>query len=209
MANAAGAAARLATHVLDVVANEVRQIGARQMTPEVFHGIEFGGVGWQVLHCQPRSLLSQIGLDLAAAMRGQPIPQQYRLSTLEITFQGPQVTEHLWLLDRTGMESQAKPNSTSCRSGYQTGDGRNSLPVERCHEDRSPTPRPPRAPYCRTLGKPAFVRENQEGVRTAGFFLICGKRCFSQRRTAASFRSRARFSGRWQLQPNCPKSFHT
>ena len=209
MANAAGAAGRLTTHFLEVVANKVRQVRATQMTPKVFHRIQFGSVGRQVLHRQPRSLLPQIGLDFAAAMRRQPIPQQDRLSTPQMAFQGPQVIEHLRLPDRTGVESQTKSNATSRRSGYQTGDGRESLPIERRHQDRGLAPRSPGATHRRTLGKAAFVEENQQGVRVTRFFLICGQRCFSQRRIVVSSRSRARPSGRWQLQPNCPKSFHT
>lgn len=201
---------RLVAHLLEVLADKVRhQIGARQMTPKVFHGIEFGCVGWHVFHCQPGNLLPQIGLDVAAAMRWQPVPQQNCLSPPEVTFQGPQVIEDLWLLDRTGVKSQAKPNPTSRWRGYQTGDGRESLPIEWHDKDRRLSPRPPRAPHRRTLGKAAFVQENQQGTRVAGFFLIRGQRYFSQRRMVASFRSRARRSGRWQLQPNCPKSFHT
>lgn len=201
---------RLAAHLLEVLANKVRhQISSRQVTPKVFHRVEFRCVGRQVLHCQPGTLLPQIGLDLAAPMRRQPVPQEDRLSPPQVVLQGPQVIQDLRLLDRTGVKSQAKPNSTGRRCGYQGGDRRQSLPIERGDKNRGLPPTPPRAPHRRTLGKPAFVQENQQGVRVPRFFLIRGQRCFSQRRMASSFRSRARRSGRWQLQPNCPKSFHT
>ena len=209
MTHTASNPSNLMAYLLEIVADEVSQIGARQMTPKVFHGIEFGCVGRQVLHCQPGNLLSQIGLDVAAPMRRQPVPQQNRLSPPEMTLQGPQIIKDLRLLDRTGVKSQAKSNPTSRWCGYQTGDGRQSLPIEWRDKDRGLSPRTPRAPYRWTLGKPALVQENQQGVRISRFFLIRGQRCFSQRRMAASFRSRARRSGRWQLQPNCPKSFHT
>jgi len=210
MTHTASDALRLVAHLFEVLADEVRhQIGTRQMGPEVFHGVEFGCVGRHVFHRQPGSLLPQIGLDVAAAMRRQPIPQQNRLSSPKMMFQGPQVIEDLWLLNRARVKSQAKSNPTSRRRGYQAGDGRQPLPVERYDNDRCMSPRPPRAPHRRTLGKAAFIQENQQGSRVTRFFLIRGQRYFSQRRMTASSRSRARRSGRWQLQPNRPKSFHT
>jgi hypothetical protein len=200
----------LAAHLLEVLADEVRQqISTRQMTPKIFHGVEFGRVGRHVFHCQPGCLLPQVGLDIPAAMRRQPIPQQNRLSPPEVTFEGPQIIEDLWLLDRAGVKSHTESNSTSRRRSYQAGDGRQSLPIEGHDNERGLSPRSPRAPHRRTLGKAAFVQENQQDARVAGFFLIRGQRYFSQRRMAASSRSRARRSGLWQLQPNCPKSFHT
>jgi hypothetical protein len=86
MTHAATNPLRLVTYLAEVLADEVRhQIGARQMGPEVFHGVEFGRVGRHVFHCQPEGLLAQIGLDNAAAMRRQPVPQQNRLSPPEVT----------------------------------------------------------------------------------------------------------------------------
>ena len=40
-------------------------------------------------------------------------------------------------------------------------------------------------------------------------FFNAGQRCFFQRRIASSSRSKARPTGRWQLQPNCLKSLQT
>lgn len=161
----------LAACLFEVLADEVRhQIGTRQMGPEVFHRVELGGVGWQVFRGQPGSLLPQIGLDVTAAMRRQPVPQQKRLPPSEMTFQGPQVVEDLWLLDRAGVKSQAKSNPTSRRRGYQTGDGRQPLPVEGHDQDRRFSLRPPGTPHGRTLGKAAFVQKNQQGPRVARFF---------------------------------------
>lgn len=210
IAHAASDSPRLTAHLFEVLADEVRhQVGSRQMGPEVFHGVEFGRIGRQVFHCQPRGLLPQIGLHVAAAMRRQPIPEQNRLSPSKLTLQGPQVIENLRLFDRAGMKSQAKSDPTSRRRGCQTGNGREPFPVERRDHDRGLSPRAPRAPHRWTLGKAAFVQEYQHGPRVARFFLIRGQRYFSHRRIAASSRSRARRSGRWQLHPNRTKSFQT
>jgi hypothetical protein len=76
----------------------------------------------------------------------------------------------LRLLDGTGMESQAKPNPTGRRRGDQAGDGREPLPIERGDKNRGLPPRPPGPPHRRTLGKPAFVQENQQRVRVPRFF---------------------------------------
>jgi len=75
IAHAASDSLRLMAYLLEVLANEVRhQAGCRQMGLKVFHGVEFGRIGRQVCHCQPRVLLPQLGLHVSAAIRRQPIP---------------------------------------------------------------------------------------------------------------------------------------
>ena len=59
------------------------------------------------------------------------------------------------------------------------------------------------------LTQPAFVDEDDGLVLACGVFFNAGKRRFFQRRIASSFRSKARPTGRWQLQPSCFNSRQT
>ena len=60
-----------------------------------------------------------------------------------------------------------------------------------------------------SLAQPAFVDED-EGLDLPGsVFFNAGKRRFFQRRMASSSRSKARPTGRWQLQSNCFNSRQT
>jgi hypothetical protein len=199
----------LVTQSTEVLADEVRQVCLGKMAPEVLNRVEFGCVGWEVFDLEPRTLLLQEALDFAAAMCGKPIPQQDGIAASKMPFQNSQVVDDLRLFDRAGMESQAKSYTLSCRCGDQAGDGRNSLPVKRCHQDRSAALWSPRTMNRRTFGEAAFIQEYQDCAAISCLFLIVGQRCLSQRRIARSLRSRARDSGRWQLQPSSPRSFQT
>jgi len=55
----------------------------------------------------------------------------------------------------------------------------------------------------RALAQSAFVDEDDGAALFVGFFLISGQRSCFQRRIFSSSRSKARPTGRWQLQPSC------
>jgi hypothetical protein len=65
--------ARLGTYGSEIIADKMRQVCLREVTPEVLDRVRLWRVGWQVLHFQPRALLLQVALDLGAAMRGEAI----------------------------------------------------------------------------------------------------------------------------------------
>jgi len=200
----------LTADLLEILPGEVRhQVIPRQIAPKIFRRIEFRGVGGQIFHRQPGGLLPQIGLHVPPPMGRQPVPQEDRLTSSEMAFQCPQIVDDLGLFDRTGMKSQTESHSTTGRRRDQTGDRRQPLPVEGHHQNGWFSPWGPCPPHRRTFAKAAFVQENQQGPRGARFFLIRGQRYFSQRRTVVSSRSAARRSGRWQLHPNCLRSFQT
>ena len=187
---------RLFAHGSEIVADEVRQVGVREMAPEVFDRVQFRRVRRQVFHFQPGTLSLQVVLDLSSAMRRETVPQQNCPSALDVPFEAAQVGDDLLLFDRAGVEPQAQSDALCSRRGDQTRDGRHALPVERRYEDRRSALRSPCATYRWAFGKTAFIEENQDCTAIFCLFLICGQRCLSQRRIAGSLRSRACDLGR-------------
>src|ERR1700739_82065 len=83
-----------------------------------------------------------------------------------------------------------------------SGNHGKSLPGEvilqyRCLSFRRPSPR-----AMRTFAQSTFVGEDDGSPFFLGFFLISTQRFFFHLRILASSRSRARPTGRWQLQPS-------
>src|SRR6478752_2211357 len=87
--------AGLLANGVEVFANELGHIGARQVTPEVFDRIEFRRVGWQVLGGEPPPLMRDPVLDPRAAMSRQPVPQQNDLSSANMPFECLEVFQDL------------------------------------------------------------------------------------------------------------------
>lgn len=208
-AHAARSTESLSADGVKVVGRIVGHILAGKMAPEIFDRIELRSVRRKVFGSKPGCLTSDVGLNLSAAMRRKAIPEQNCLPTFDMAFERPQVIDDLRLFDRAGAQPQTQPYAASRGRGDQAGDGRQSLPVERRNDHGRLAARRPRATYAGTFGKPAFIQENQQAVRSAGLFLMAGQRCRSQRRIDASFRSRARRSGRWQDHPSRQRSFQT
>lgn len=202
MTNSAGGFAGLLADRIEVFAYVLRQVGAGQMAPKVFHGVEFWGIGRQVLNGQPLRLAGDPFLDRGATVCGQSIPQQNGFSSPKMSLERLEVRQHMRLLYAARLESQAQPNVFRLRRSDQAGDGRQPLPVERRDQDWCLTTRRPCSAHTGPLRKPALIQENQQGSGLAGLFLICGQRYRTQRRIASSLRSRAFRCGRWQLQPS-------
>lgn len=207
--HAAGTSTGLSANGCEVFPNELGHVRARQVPPEVLNRVQFRCVRRQVFHGQPRCLALEVGLNLPAAVGRQSIPEEDHFPSTEMAFKGLQIGDDMRLSNRPRVQPQAQPHTTRRRCGDQAGNSRKPLPVERSHQHRCLALGSPGATHYRTFRKPAFIEKNQQRARFARFFLIRGQRYRSQRRTAASFRSRARRSGRWQLQPNSPRTFHT
>ena len=207
--NAAGGFACLGSDGAQVLADELGHVGPRQMAPEIFDRVQFRRVSWQILHRQPLRLLCDPCLHFSTAMRRQPVPQQDRLPSSHVSLERSQVRQHLRLFDGSWSKPQTQPYAPRRRRGDQAGDRRQSLPVERRHQDRRLSARRPSPTHAGTFRKPALIQENQQRPVFTGLFLILGQRYRTQRLMASSLRSRAFRSGRWQVQPNCRRTFQT
>jgi hypothetical protein len=91
--------------------------------------------------------------------------------------------------------------------GNASGDGE-VVPIELVLQDRCDAPLGPGTDSVRTLTETALVYEDDDSALFLGFFLSTGQMFSFQSRMANSFRSRARPTGRWQLQPSFFRRIH-
>jgi len=199
----------LPTHGFEVFADELGHVGSRQMAPEVFHGIEFRGIRRQVFDGQPVRLTGDPVLNLCSAMGWQSVPQQDHFSSANMLLEHPEVGQDFRLLHGPRLKPQTQADSSGCRRRDEAGDGREPFPIERGNENRRLPARRPGSSYAGPFRKAAFIKENQQGSGQPGLFLIRGQRYRTQRLMPSSLRSRALRSGRWQLQPNWPRTLQT
>lgn len=209
MSNATGSFVGLGADCSQILPDKLGHVGTRQVTPEVFHWVEFRCVGRQILCGQPTYLLCDPLLNISAAVSRQPVPQQHRFPSANVPLERLQIRQDLRLLDGSRSKTQTQTDAPGCGCGDQAGDGRQPLPIERRHQDRCLPSRRPGPTHAGAFGKSTFVQKNQQRTAVACLFLILGQRHRNQRLMAYSLRSRALRSGRWQLQPNCPRTFQT
>lgn len=158
--NAAGRFSHLPTNCLEILTNELGHVRSRQMAPEVLHWVEFRRVRRQILVCEPR-LFRDPGLNLFAAMCWQSVPQQDDGSSAHVLLECLQISHDLRLLNCARLKPQTQPDTSSGGRGDQTGDGRQTLPVEGRDQDRSLTTRGPGPSHTRAFRESTFVQENQ------------------------------------------------
>ena len=172
------------------------------MRPDVLHGVQFRGVGRQVLSFQAAFLVADELLRDFAAVAGKPIPNQQDVA-INIAEQMFEELNDLFGVDGLFEELKVEvPDSDA-------GNDRQSFPVEMELEDgRLPAWRP-RAPPMRPLAEAAFVYEDDRSALFLSFFLISGQRLCFHWSMRASFRSRARPTGCCTLQFNCRRMRQT
>ena len=83
------------------------------------------------------------------------------------------------------------------------------FPIEVMLQDRGLPARRPGAHFVGPGAESAFVDQNDLSVLFLGFFLRAGQVTFFHSAMAASLRSSARPTGRWQLQPSRRSNFQT
>ena len=137
----------------------------------------------------------------SATMTGQAIPNQQHRSVHLL----PEVLDEVEdLFFAHGSLVQPEVELPERDAG---GDGE-VVPVELVLQDRGDTARRPSADSVRTLAQAALVYEDDDSALFLGFFLSTGQIFSFQSRMANSFRSRARPTGRWQLQPSLFRRIH-
>ena len=172
------------------------------VSPDVFDRVQFRRVAGEVLHPQALTLLSdEIAGDLAA-MGGEPIPDEQQRSG-NVTEQRLKKVDYLGALDAAFVQPKIEVIERDSRRR------REGLPIEVVLQNGSLAAWRPGAHPVRPLAYPAFVDEDDRAPFFLGFFLMAGHSTCRQRRMASSFRSRARPTGRWQLQPRSSRIFHT
>jgi hypothetical protein len=172
------------------------------VTPQIFHRIEFRGIGGKVFDGDLAVQGIQELTDEPAPVCWQPVPHDQQRG-LEVAEEVGQEDNRLLLADRF-LENL----KIEVPQGHP-GSHRDGLPIEVVLQYGSlPTRRPGTAPMG-TLAQPAFVDEDDGAPFFCGFFLIPGQVLRFQWPIASSLRSSARPAGRCGLQFSCRNSFHT
>jgi hypothetical protein len=168
----------------DLVEGEEGDVGegvVLEERPEVFDGVELGGVGREQLHVPCRSLVEP-RLHLLRPVDLEAIPDQNARSR-QMT---PEQTEELEDLAGSDVAARVKPKVQAnpialwcdgeCRQSgdFLMGPG----PLQ---EDRRVAAGRPRATHDRGHQEAAFVEEDEVGPEAPGFFLMRGQSCLTQR----------------------------
>jgi hypothetical protein len=187
----------------EVVRSEVGELDALEIAPDPFVGVEFGGVGWEVLEDQSMMVLADEPFDRHRLVRVDVVPDQDDAA--------PDVAEQMTKEDEDlrGGDGPGADQDVELPLPADAGDGGELRPAEAVPQDRSPSHRGPGANPGGDEAEAALVSEDERGFQPAGFFLIRGQSCRIQRRTVSSLRSNARPVGLWHDQPHCRSSFGT
>ena len=188
--------ARMKVELREVVGAEVGKFMVLPVTPEVLDGIQFGRAGGQAFQYQPAFGVGGEVADEPTPVAGQAVPDHQQRSA-DMPHQVLKELDDLGALDRARVQSEVK---TPPRD---SGNRRQTLPVEVILQDRRPTLGRPSPLPVWPLRQSACVDEDDGPAFVPGFFLILGQRFCCHTRMAASSRSKARPVGHWQLQPSC------
>jgi len=173
-----------------------------EVSPEIFDRIEFWSVGGKEFDMQALALAGDEVPHQSAAVDGRAIPEDQQFAG-HMPQKMSQEINHLWTFDAAGMEGEVV--IPPC----QPGDGREAFPVEGELQYRRLAARRPGAHPMGFLTQSAFINEDDGAAFASGFFFMAGQRFFFQCSIFFSSRSRARPTGRWQLQRNLARMRQT
>jgi hypothetical protein len=181
---------------------EVRKFMVLPVSPQVFNRIQLRSICGQELERDSAVLVSHKVPHQAASVNRSSVPDQKQIA-VDVAHQMRKKVNHLTTADTAGIEPKIElPPRHSCHR-------RERLPIERILYYRRLSPRRPSSTTVRALAQSAFVDKHYRAALPLGFFLSCGQRFFFQCSIEASFRSRARPVGLWQLQPSFLNNHHT
>lgn len=193
--------------MLDVIRNEVGQVGILGVVPNHLNGIEIRSIAGQPFHFQPRyvGFLEQAhGL----AMRIVPIQDQDELApqmAVDQVEKGDDVIEADVVLMQLEVHTQTTPLG---RHG-EGGDDREPVMAIPAILDRCLPLRCPGTSHDGLKHEAAFVDYDDAPSFSLGFFLIRGQSSLRHCWMASSSRSRARRSGFCGLQSMARRIFQT
>src|SRR4051794_2244191 len=174
-----------------VLGAEVRQLVLLPMRPQELDRIELGGIARQLLNLNRALRRVDVISHNSAAVCRQPIPDHQQLA-LDLPAQLTQKLDHSGTIERARNEFEVEIPEA------QSGDGGELMPVEvHLHDRRVSSWRPGPHPM-RALGEASLVDEHYRLPSDGGVFFNAGQRLRFQYSIAASSRSSARPTGRWQ-----------
>ena len=189
---------------------QVREFAAFDIAPHLFDRVQFGRVGRQPLHAEPRALLPQVRRHRAALVGAQPVPEQNHALRGEVPPEVPEEGDerHIGVAAGVGLEVEARAPAVPAER--QGGGDREPLPVaSRMGQDRGRAAGRPGPADDRLLRDPAFVLENEPRVPPRGVFFRAAQRRLFHCAMAASSRSPAWRAGRWSDHPKARSTRQT
>src|SRR5471030_1421738 len=181
-----------------IVGTVVGQCVSLEPRPQIFDGIEVGGIRGKKSNLNVPVQPIEIVAHQAAAMCLQTIPDhQQRL--LEMGLECFEQFDDLFL----AAAALVQPEQTV--GVRDSGNHRDVIPVEVKLDDGRLTLERPGAHARGALANAGLVYEDDQSAFSPGFFLRAGQILRFQLRTASSSRSMARFSGFCTLKPKAPR----
>lgn len=207
--DATKAGTKLVLDPVEIVGTEVGELAALDVAPDELGRVELRRVAGQALDREPRAVSAQVRLHGSALMRWQAVPDQDDSPPAELPLEVVQEVDkgEVVVTARSRLEEEpAAPEvPPEC---HGDGDGE-LLPIEGMDQDRGFAAGRPGAADRRPLRDAALVLEDDPGAATPSVFFTVGQRVVIQCRIAGSFRSRARFAGRWSVQSSAPNRRQT
>lgn len=181
---------------------EVRQRVHLEVSPSSFHGIELWGVRRKEFDVKVARPTEHPG-HRPASMHVEAIPHQND-RTLNLASEVSNELGQPHAVDvACRPDRKVKRDPTPPRRHRQRSDDRGLLSVTTgLRKDRRLAARGPGPAHERCEEKPALIQEDDVSVQSPRFFLMRGQSTLTQRRIAASSRSRAWRSGFCGVQPN-------
>lgn len=168
--------------------------------PNALVGIQFRGVGWEVLDVQ--TTMPRLEFVEQRSLVGLRIVQQDDDRSSEMAQEMPKESTHSPSVDILQAELIVQPQSLTARANGNRRDDRDAIVTMAVAVDGGVTPRCPGPKQIRNQEEPRFVEEDEVGAQPCSVFFTFGQRFFFQCWIAASLRSMARRSGVCELQPS-------
>ena len=164
-----------------------------EVVPDLFVGVELGGVGGKAFEVQPRVAGTQ-GADGRSLVNRPAVPEEDHRA---VQMPQQQAEEHgdLDMADVGEVKVAVEPEAVPARADGDGRDRRNALVRVPMAQQRCDPARRPGTTHRRDQQEAALVEEGQVRPQAPGFFLIATQRARFHCAIACSFRSTARLSG--------------
>lgn len=184
---------------IEVVGSTIGQAGLGSC-PHGFIGIEFGGVGWEILEVEPRVAAAQLPNRFAFVDRG--IVEKNDHVASQVAQQMAEEVADVGAANVVVMATKVKPHLPAHGADRQPGDDGEAIVAVAVVDPRGLSARRPGPTKRRDQEEPRLVDEDEVRLPARCVFFTCGQRVCFQRPMRSSSRSSARRSGFWTLKPS-------